>query len=172
MSKYFKLTPANLAIAAVIAALYAVLTFATYEISYTGIQFRVSEALCVLPMIMPQAIPGLFIGCVISNFFSPNIAILDIIFGSLATLTAAVLTSKIKSKWLAPLPAVLINAVVVGAVIAYSIGGFQNFGVNFAYNAMTVGVGEAVVCYGLGVPLLYFMKKLNLRILAAPSNRQ
>lgn len=92
----------NITMTASIAALYVVLTFLFEPISFSLIQFRVSEMLTVLPFITPLAIPGLFIGTLIANMMSP-VGIYDIIFGSLATLLAAWLTYKMPNRWLAPI---------------------------------------------------------------------
>lgn len=151
--------------AALIGAIYAVLTLVLYPMSYGAVQFRFSEALTLLPMIFPEAIPGLFVGCIISNLLSPNIVILDVIFGSLATLAAAAWTSRIKSVWLAPLPPAICNALIVGAVIAYSEVGFgAGFLTAFLFNMATVGFGELVVCYIIGVPLMMALRKAAPRI--------
>lgn len=149
---------------AVIAALYVALTLMVYPVAFGSLQFRISEAMTVLPLLMPEAVLGLFAGCVIANLLSPNIVILDVIFGSLATLTAALITSRVRNKWLAPLPPVIVNAVIVGAVITYSMSAGESFAAVFAYNAFTVGVGQGVVCYGLGIPLLVIMKKLQIGV--------
>lgn len=142
--------------AAVIGALYCAMTLIFAPVSFGAIQFRISEALCVLPFLMPEAVPGLFIGCLVSNILYSNI--LDIVFGSLATLLAAYLTSKIKNKYLSPLPAISVNAVVIGAIIAYSFSK-EAFMQSFLLNICTVGTGEAVVCYALGIPLLLLFEK-------------
>ncbi len=126
--------------AAVIAALYATLTVALSFSSYGLIQFRVSEIMTVLPFFTPAAIPGLFIGCIISNFFSPFM-ITDVIVGSGATLLAAYLTRKMPNKWLAPLPPVICNAVIVGIELGLSL--HQPLGLAIAQ----VGFGELVVCF-------------------------
>lgn len=83
------LTTRSMCVSAIIAALYAALTMLLAPISYGAIQCRVSEAFTLLPMLLPEAIPGLFLGCLISNLFSPVVTIWDIVFGSLATLLAA-----------------------------------------------------------------------------------
>lgn len=105
---------------ALIAALYAALTF-VIPFSSGLMQVRLSEAMCVLPYFMPSAVPGLFIGCLIGNLVSGAIPV-DVIFGSLASLLAAYLTylmgKRGVNKWLAPLPAVVINALVLGGVFA------------------------------------------------------
>ena len=156
-----RFTTHQLATAGVIAALYAVLAYfaSIFGIAYGPIQCRFSEALCVLPFLFPAATPGLFVGCLVANLLSPYGA-LDIIFGSLATLLAAVWTQHTHHKWLAPLPPVLCNAVIVGAVISFQETGFTGaFAGAFAYNAVTVGVGEAIACYVLGGVLLTVLPK-------------
>lgn len=157
-----RFTTHQLATAGVIAALYAVLGYfaSIFGIAYGPIQCRFSEALCVLPFLFPAATPGLFVGCLVANLLSPYGA-LDIIFGSLATLLAAVWTQHTHHKWLAPLPPVLCNAVIVGAVISFQETGFTGaFAGAFAYNAVTVGVGEAIACYVLGGVLLTVLPKV------------
>lgn len=157
-----RFTTHQLATAGVIAALYAVLAYfaSIFGIAYGPIQCRFSEALCVLPFLFPAATPGLFVGCLVANLLSPYGA-LDIIFGSLATLLAAVWTQRTHHKWLAPLPPVLCNAVIVGAVISFQETGFTGaFAGAFAYNAVTVGVGEAIACYVLGGVLLTVLPKV------------
>ena len=157
-----RFTTHQLATAGVIAALYAVLAYfaSIFGIAYGPIQCRFSEALCVLPFLFPAATPGLFVGCLVANLLSPYGA-LDIIFGSLSTLLAAVWTQHTHHKWLAPLPPVLCNAVIVGAVISFQQTGFTGaFAGAFVYNAVTVGVGEAIACYVLGGVLLTVLPKV------------
>ena len=142
--------------AAVIAAIYTALTYVAgmMNLAYGHVQFRFSEALTVLPFLLPEAVPGLFIGCVVSNLLSPYGA-LDLVVGSLATLLAAFWTSKCRNRYIAPLPPVVCNAALVGAMIAWYETDFgAGFAPAFAYNALTVGAGEAAVCYLLGLPLL------------------
>ena len=149
-----------LALSGIIAALYVVLTISFAPISYGAVQFRISEALTVLPFIFPPAIPGLTIGCVISNIYSPMIW--DIIIGSSATLVAAVITyymgrSKLQwMKFIAPMPAVIVNAIVVGAELTY----LMAIGNTLIYNILMVGLGELVVCYVLGLPLLLGVQRV------------
>ncbi len=145
-----------LARAGVIAALYVALTYLAglMNLAYGPVQFRFSEALTVLPFLFPEAVPGLFIGCVVSNLLSPYGA-LDLVVGSLATLLAALWTARCGKRWFAPMPPVIANAVLIGAMIAWYETGFgAGFLPAFAYNALTVGAGELVVCYALGLPLL------------------
>ena len=116
----------------------------------------------MLPFLCPTTVWGLFVGCVITNLLSPY-GPLDMIFGSLATLLAAVLTARCKHKWIAPLPPVLCNAVVIGALIAFQEVGFgAAFPLAFAYHALTIGLGQALACYGLGMVLLSVCSKLKL----------
>ena len=154
----------TLSAASIVGAAYAVLTMALAPISYGAIQLRVSEVLCILPYFMPCTAWGLFIGCAAANLLTGNI--FDIIFGSLATLAAALLTAAIGKRKhtlansaLACLMPVVFNALVVGAVITAAYEGmnlFQHFGV-FALNAAYVGLGEAIVLYVLGLPLMRYL---------------
>lgn len=159
---------------AMIAALYAVATYASaaFSIAYGPVQFRLSEALTILPVFTPYAIPGLTIGCVLGNLSSPY-GIIDILFGSLATLIAAVVSRavrniKVKSiPILASLMPVLANAVFVGLEISlFSAAGtasFSNFTVaGFTLAALQVGIGELVVCYVLGLALYIALEKTGI----------
>ncbi len=146
--------------AAVIAAVYVVLTYLAglMNLAYGPVQFRFSEAMTVLPFLFPEAVPGLFVGCIVSNLLSPYGA-LDLVVGSLATLLAALWTAKCARRAFAPMPPVIANAVLVGAMIAWCEAGFgAGFAAAFLYNAATVGLGELVVCYALGLPLLKVME--------------
>ena len=112
----------DLTLAAMLAALYAVLTMTLPIPQYGAVQIRFAEALTVLPFYFPAATPGLFVGCVIANLFSPYP--LDVLCGSAATLLACLLTQRMPNRFLAPLPPVICNAVIVGAEIAWFEGGF------------------------------------------------
>ncbi len=148
-------TSSFIAKTAIIAALYAVITIVLAPISYGQLQFRVSEILTVLPYFTPAAIPGLFIGCLLSNIFSPN-GILDIIVGSLSTLAAAFLSHKMKKKWLVPLPPVVINGIFIGLMLSCL------YQLPLVLTILYVAAGQAAVCYGLGLPFLYLMEKMEL----------
>ena len=142
-------TPAlKVAQGAIIAALYVVLTVIFAPISFGEMQVRISEALTILPMFTPAAIPGLFIGCLLANILSPVGAIpMDVIFGSLATLIGAVGGYLLrKNRWLVPLPTVLSNAVIVPFVLRYGYGVTLPIPLMMVY----VAVGEIISCYVLG----------------------
>ena len=156
-----KIKVRQLAVAAMGGALYAVLTLlsSAFGIAFGPVQFRISEALCVLPFLFPETAWGLFVGCWVSNLISPYGA-LDMVVGSLATLIAALWTAKCRRKWLSPLPPVVCNAILVGAVLAWQqSGSAETFVPAFALNALSVGLGEAVVCFGLGLLLLNALEK-------------
>ena len=143
--------------AAAIAALYAVLTIIFQPISFLQTQLRISEVLTVLPIFTPAAIPGLFAGCLVSNLFSP-VGILDVVFGSLATLAAAFLSYKMPKKYLVPLPPVLVNGVVIGFLLNYVLG------LPLIPAMLWVALGQALVCYLLGYPLILLLEKLKNRV--------
>ena len=151
----------------VIAAAYAALTLvaSAMNLAYGPVQFRFSEALTVLPFLFPGTWPGLFVGCLVANLLSPYGPI-DIVIGSLATLLAAIWTEKVDRPWLAPLPPVLCNMVLVGGMLAwYEVGFTAQFAALFAVNALWVGIGEAVVCYVLGLLLI---RAVPERLVSAP----
>ena len=137
--------------AALIAALYTALSLAFAPLSFGPVQFRVSEALCVLPYFTPAAISGLFVGCILSNCFVSGMIWADIVFGSLATLASAILARKLrKHRWLVPLPAVLLNALVVPFVLKFGYG----FSDALWFMALTVGLGQIGACYCFGLPVM------------------
>lgn len=142
--------------AAVIAAMYASLTILIPGGS-GQIQIRVAEALTVLAFFTPAAIPGLFVGCLTANIFI-GFGIYDIVFGSLASLIAAFLTHKMPSKLLAPLPPVVVNAVIVAFVLNATLN------VPLLATMGFVALGEVVACYGLGYPLMLFLEKHRRRL--------
>ena len=142
---------------AIIAALYVVLTeLATLAgLSSGAIQFRISEALCVLPAFTPAAIPGLFIGCLISNLLAGGIP-LDIIFGAVATLIGAIGAFLLRRcRWLVPLPTVIANVLIVPPILKYAYGVPYAIGTHSAlpFFMLTVGIGEVVCAYILGIAL-------------------
>ena len=157
-----KLSTRDLTFAAIVGAIYVVLGYFgnTFNLTFGVIQCRFSEALTVLPFLCPVTTWGVFIGCLITNILSPY-GLLDMIFGPLATLIAALLTARCRRKWLAPLPPVLCNAVIIGALIAFQeVGMGSAFPAVYAYNALTVGLGQVLACYGLGMPLMAVMERI------------
>ena len=163
-----RFTTRMLAVNAMLAAIYAVLTIALAPISYGAVQFRVSEALTIAPFFLPGTVWGLWAGCVLANLFTGNL--FDIIFGALATFLAALLTARfgrqgntVRTRVLACLMPVLFNAVIIGAVITWGYEGqnvFEHPDV-FAFNALTVGLGEAGVLYLIGYPLMTYLPKVK-----------
>ena len=159
-------TVRKMATAAVIAAVYAALSMALAPISYGPIQFRISEVLCILPFFLPFSTWGLVIGCLVANLISAY-GPLDIIFGSLATLLAALCTAycgrrsqSVASKAAACFMPVLFNGLIVGAVIAWSeTNGGDAFLPAYLFDAGTVAFGEAAVLYVLGLPLMIHLPK-------------
>lgn len=154
------MSPKYLVRAGMIAALYALLTVALAPISSGLIQCRVSEALSVLPYFTPAAVPGLFVGCAPANLLT-GAPLYDVVFGSLATLLAAAATLLLKrrgmKKWLMPLPSVLVNAVIIGTLLVKVYG----VPVSLPLAMLYVGLGQALACYGLGLPLLYALERFG-----------
>ncbi|WP_093988558.1 QueT transporter family protein [Massiliimalia timonensis] len=153
-----------------IAAIYVALTLAVAPFAYGPVQFRVSEAMTVLPAFTTMAIPGLSLGCCLANliglFLGNPLGLVDAVFGTLATLLAAVISWKIgrcKSRTvrylLVPLPPVVANAVIVGAELTVVLNEGADFGKAYPLNALSVGIGEAVICYTLGILLMVVLQK-------------
>ena len=150
----------GLTLAAILAAVYAVLTITLPIPQYGAVQLRLAEALTVLPFFFPAATPGLFVGCILANLVSPYP--LDIVCGSAATLLAAPWTQRMPNRWLAPLPPVVCNAIIVGAVIAFAEGGTGGaFWTAYAFNAFTVGLGELIASAVLGQLLLGVLPRVS-----------
>ena len=148
------LTTRSLCVSAVIAALYAAMTLLLAPISYGPIQLRLSEAMTLFPMLLPQAIPGLFVGCLIANLYTGMLT--DIIFGSLATPLAAVGTYLLRRKpFLAASCPVISNGVIVGLVLALSAN------LPLALTMVQVAIGEigAVI---VGFIILSAMKRAKI----------
>ena len=142
---------------AIIAALYVVLTFVANAMGLANgaIQIRLSEALTILPYFTPAAIPGLFVGCIVSNILT-GCALWDIIFGSIATLIGAIGTYSLKKyKWLTPIPPIVSNTVIVPLVLIYA----YNAKDAFPFLAFTVGMGETLSAGVLGMILLKSLEK-------------
>ena len=145
-----KLTTRQIALNGVAAGLYAAITILTASFAYGNIQFRIADALCVLVVLEPSLTVGLTLGCLISNIFST--------VSALGTLLGCLLAARVKKDWLVPVPIMLANAVLVGAMLAYVLTPTALVQ-GFFINGGEVLLGEAVVLYLLGVPLLVFFRK-------------
>ena len=148
--------------AAMIAAIYVILTFIAnaFGLANYAIQVRFSEALTILPYFTSAAVPGLFVGCLLSNILTGCMP-LDIVFGSLATLIGAVGTRMLrKHKLLAPIPPILANTIIVPFILAY----VYQFEGSIPYFMLTVGAGEIISCGILGMINLYALEKHAGRI--------
>ncbi len=154
----------SMAVSAMIAAAYAALTIAFASISFLPLQARVSEMLTVLPFVTPLAVPGLFLGCIIANLLG-GFGVHDVVFGSLATLLAAWLTRRMPAAWLAPLPPIVVNALIVPAYLQLF------FGLPYWLMALQIAAGQTIACYGLGYPFLIFIRRNKpvLRLLQGKS---
>lgn len=151
---------------AMIAALYVVLTMLFAPISFAEVQVRISEALTILPMFTPAAIPGLFIGCLIANIMGGCI-IWDIVFGSIATLIGAVGGYLLrKNRWLVPIPAIVANTVIIPLVLRFG------YGVNLPMILLIVSIaaGEFISCYVLGELLGMVLMKYRKTIFGNPDS--
>lgn len=148
------LSAKDAALASIVGAIYVVLTLGFAPISFGPIQFRIAEILTVLPFLRASTAWGLFAGCLVANIIG-GLGPWDIILGSLCTLIAAYLTSKMSNIWLAPLPPIVVNAFGVSSYLHLI------FGLPYFLNVLYIGISETIICYVLGIPLLYFLKKQN-----------
>lgn len=152
--------------AALIAAVYAAVTYFIAPLSFGAQQMRISEALTVLPVLTPAAIPGLAVGCIIANISSPY-GLVDIVCGTGATLLAAILTRAARNIRFKNLPMlslvfpVLFNGIVIGAEITFFMPDGASFG-SFLAAAGSVALGEALSCYAVGLPLFTALRKTKI----------
>jgi len=155
-----KKTTRFLTTAAIIAAMYVALTLAFQPISFWVVQFRVSEALCVLPYFTPAAIPGVTIGCIIANI-AGGAPIYDVIFGSLATLIGAIGSYLLrKNKWLVPIPPIAANVIIIPQILKFA----YKFDDSIPFMMLSVGIGEVLAIYVLGMLLLLALDKKKDKI--------
>ncbi len=147
---------AFIAQSAMIAAIYVALVYVFAPISFGQIQFRIAEALTILPVFTPAAIPGLFIGCILGNILGGAV-IFDTVFGSLATLIGAFFTWKLRNAhpFLAPVPPILSNTLIIPFVLRYAYAIL----LPIPYLMLTVGIGEVIACGVLGLLLYYALRK-------------
>ena len=147
---------------AVVAALYTVLSYLTQSMQIAFFQIRPAEALCVLPLFMPEAVGGLFIGCIISNLICGCLP-LDVVFGSLATLIGALCAfwlSRLprKYKWCATIPTILSNAAIIPPILIFEYGSTDAY----FFLLLTVFVGELISAGILGSLLYYALERTRL----------
>ena len=148
--------------AALIAALYTVLTLLLQPLSYGEVQIRFSEALTLLPILLPEAVPALAVGCLLANILG-GCTIFDIVFGTLATLLAALCTRRLCDRfWLAALMPVLFNGVIVGAVVHYCYAPVFPLPLSM----LSVAAGEAVACLVVGPLLIRVMQRIPQELMA------
>lgn len=151
--------------AALIAAIYVVLVFLFRPISFSHIQIRIAEALTVLPYFMPAAVPGVTIGCLLANIIA-GADVLDIIFGTLATLLGALGSYGLRRyKFLVPIPPIVANTIIIPWVLRFAYG--EALPIHFMM--LTVGIGEVISCFGLGMILLYSLEAYK-RYVFSPSS--
>lgn len=150
----------RLARGAVIAALYTALTLLLAPISYGQFQVRLSEAMTLLPILLPEAVPALAVGCLLSNILG-GCTIFDIVFGTLSTLLAALCTRRLRGKfWLAAAMPVLFNGVIVGAVVHYC----YSPAFPLLLCMLTVAIGEAIACMIVGPLLIGALRRIPGRV--------
>ncbi len=153
---------------AIIGSAYVALNMLFLPIAFLAIQFRVAEALTLLPLLFPSSVLGLFVGCIIANLSSP-FGIVDIFFGSLATLAGAygtyLIGKKVKNSnlalALAPLPTIISNTFIIGGVLYFMLNGTPDAAPYHVFAAQ-IFIGETGVCYLLGVPLIMALRKLKI----------
>ena len=166
-----KLSTKRLCRAGVIAALYVVLTYAFLPVAFGPIQFRPAEALCILPLFFVEAIPALYVGCMIVTLSSPFL-LYDVFLGSLATLFAGICTyllgkalkKGINRVIIGGIFPVIFNALIIPFIIVFLCGGVgaeQTVTTAYFFNMLTIGLSECIGVYGLGIPLYYAIHKVT-----------
>ena len=166
-----KFNTVRLCRAGAIAGLYTTLNYAFAPVAFGAFQIRPAEALCILPLIFPESVWALFVGCILSNLLSPFF-LYDVVFGSLATLLASFCTyligKKISKKWLKLLlggfSPVLFNTLIIPYVIVFLCGDLGSSATLFTaylYSAFSIFITETACVYGLGVPLYLTIEKLK-----------
>lgn len=149
--------------AAMIAAIYVVLTVVFAPFSFGSVQVRIAEALTILPAFTPAAVPGLLVGCLIGNILG-GAMLPDIIFGTLATLIGAIVTYVLRrqNKFLAPLPPIAANTLIVPYVLRFAYGE----AIPIPFLMLSVGIGEVISCGVLGMILYFALNKYKHRLFA------
>ena len=145
--------------AAIIAAMYVALTHVSNALGLASgvIQCRISEALCILPFFTPAAVPGLTVGCIIANL-TTSASLVDIVFGSLATLIGAVGARLLrKRRWLTPVPTILANTLILPFVLKFMLGLEESVWFFF----VTIFIGELISAGVVGMVFLFAFERLN-----------
>ncbi|MBQ1481995.1 MAG: QueT transporter family protein [Erysipelotrichaceae bacterium] len=142
-----------IAMAALIAGLYAALTLVFAPISFSAVQVRIAEALNILPMFTPAAVPGLFLGCLLGNLLG-GAMLLDVIFGSIATLIGAYVGRLLKDRrWLVPIPSIVSNALIIPFILRY----VYSIDLPILLLCLYIAIGEFLGSYVLGQALAQFL---------------
>ena len=153
----------SLAKAGIISAIYVALTLALYPLSFGAVQVRVSESLTLLPLVFPESIIGLTVGCLISNFFGNGI--LDIVFGTLATFLSAVLTyvstKKIKNDWVKIIVGGTFPIILNALIIPFTFLALTEQPLVYLITALQIFLGQFISVYFVGTPLYFIVKKIN-----------
>ena len=149
----------KLTLCAAVAAIYAVVTILTASFAYGPVQFRVAEALCVLPLFLPFTSWGLVLGCLIANLFS-TVSALDIVIGTLATAAGCWMLCRCRKSWMAVLAPVICNGILVGAMLAWVLFP-QDLLRGFVICGAEVAAGELAVMLLLGLPLIYLFRRTH-----------
>jgi len=144
--------PITLARIAIIAALYVALTYALQAVSFLPTQFRAAEALTVLPILYPEAVWGVFLGCLLANLMSPA-GLIDVVVGSLTTLLAAYVTYYFRRSIIAYLSPIVLNAFIISTYLHVLAR------LPYWATVLSIGASEAVVVFGLGYPLIWYLKR-------------
>lgn len=157
MNKRFPIK--GLVLTGLIAALYVVFTLPFGQIAFGPIQFRIAEILTLLPFFTPWAIPGVTIGCLLSNLLFSTVW--DAVFGTLATLIAAYLTYKSKHLLIAPVWPILLNGLIIGTMLTFMILGHFEWGA-WLTMMLEVAASEFIICFAIGVPFLRMIRHYKL----------
>ncbi|HHW55522.1 MAG: QueT transporter family protein [bacterium] len=136
-----------------IAALYLSITYFLIPISFGAIQLRLAEALTVLPILYPEAVPALFIGVLLSNALFGGLGLVDIVVGSLTTLVAAIITYRFRHSIIAYLSPIVLNAFII-SIYLHLLAGLP-----YWLTVVSIGLSQAIVVFGLGYPLIWYLRK-------------
>ncbi|HHW91142.1 MAG TPA: QueT transporter family protein [Firmicutes bacterium] len=137
----------------VIAALYLVITYFLIPISFGALQLRVAEALTVLPILYPEAVPALFLGVLLANTLLGGLGLVDIVVGSLTTLAAAIITYRFRHSIIAYLSPIVLNAFII-SIYLHLLAGLP-----YWLTVLSIGISQTIVVFGLGYPLIWYLKR-------------